>query len=319
MDLLLILTYTAICVVIFKVFRIPLNKWSVPTAVLGGVLLIGTLLMLMNYNHPYSEVAREYYATTPIIAGVRGRVIEVPVKSNTALKQGDVLFKIDPKPFKNKIQGLEARLKAAQKEVDRAENLVKQGAVSERDLEVAQASADDLAAELEDAKFNLSQTTVVAPTDGFVTQQVLRPGMMALPLGSIPVMIFVHAAPRGVFAWFRQNSLLRLKTGDEAELAFDAIPGVIFKAKVGYLLPAISEGQLMPTGTLMSFNQQQPPGREAVYLEITDPAFDQYRDTLPGGLYGQAAIYTEHFHHVAIMRRILLRMSGWMNYAFPMH
>ena len=40
MDLLLILTYTSICVVIFKVFNIPLTKWTVPTAVLGGVILI---------------------------------------------------------------------------------------------------------------------------------------------------------------------------------------------------------------------------------------------------------------------------------------
>lgn len=35
MDILLILTYSALCVFIFKVFRIPLNKWTVPTAVLG--------------------------------------------------------------------------------------------------------------------------------------------------------------------------------------------------------------------------------------------------------------------------------------------
>ena len=70
MDLLLILTYTAICVVIFKVFKIPLNKWSVPTAVLGGAVLIGTLIFVMNYNHPYSEIAREYVVTTPIVPAV---------------------------------------------------------------------------------------------------------------------------------------------------------------------------------------------------------------------------------------------------------
>ncbi|WP_254203837.1 hypothetical protein [Aeromonas sp. FDAARGOS 1402] len=52
MDLLLILTYTALCIGIFKIFKIPLNKWTVPTAVLGGVIIIGTLIMLMNYNHP---------------------------------------------------------------------------------------------------------------------------------------------------------------------------------------------------------------------------------------------------------------------------
>ena len=59
MDVLLLLTYTAICVVVFKVFKIPLNKWSVPTAALGGAILIGTLILLMNYNHPYSNMARE--------------------------------------------------------------------------------------------------------------------------------------------------------------------------------------------------------------------------------------------------------------------
>ncbi len=75
MDLILVLTYTAICVAIFKIFKIPLNKWSVPTAVLGGIILIGTLIMLMNYNHPYSEVTREYFVSTPVVPAVRGKVI----------------------------------------------------------------------------------------------------------------------------------------------------------------------------------------------------------------------------------------------------
>ena len=36
METLMILTYTAFCYTIFKIFKIPLNKWTVPTAVLGG-------------------------------------------------------------------------------------------------------------------------------------------------------------------------------------------------------------------------------------------------------------------------------------------
>jgi hypothetical protein len=36
MDLLLILTYTAICHAIFKILKIPVNKWTVPTAALGA-------------------------------------------------------------------------------------------------------------------------------------------------------------------------------------------------------------------------------------------------------------------------------------------
>ena len=34
---------------------------------------------------------------------------------------------------------------------------------------------------------------------------------------------------------------------------------------------------------------------------------------------GQAAIYTKHFHHVSVMRKVLLRMASWMNYVFPFH
>lgn len=87
MELLLILTYTAICVVIFKIFKIPLNKWTVPTAGLGGVVMIGALVLFMSYNHPFTSDARIYFVSTPVLPSVRGPVIEVPVTANEALKK----------------------------------------------------------------------------------------------------------------------------------------------------------------------------------------------------------------------------------------
>jgi multidrug resistance efflux pump len=61
-------------------------------AVLGGVFLIGGLILLMNYNHPYSEISRQYFVTTPIVPNVNGQVIEVPVKGNQMLEKGDVNY-----------------------------------------------------------------------------------------------------------------------------------------------------------------------------------------------------------------------------------
>jgi len=117
--------------------------------------------------------------------------------------------------------------------------------------------------------------------------------------------------------WFRQNSLLRLRAGTEAEVAFDAFPGQIFKGKVDRVLPVIPEGQLLPGEQLITFQTNAPPGRVPVLIKLDHPPRDP-RDQ-PIGLYGQAALYTEHAHHVAVMRRILLRMSGWLNYLFPFH
>ncbi len=319
MDLLLILTYTAICIAIFKIFKIPLNKWSVPTAVLGGVFLIGALILLMNYNHPYSEMSRQYFVTTPIVPNVTGQVIEVPVTGDEPLKKGDVLFKLDPVPFQNKVDSLEARVQAAKTELERADRLFKAKAGSKRDLDLASASLDDQQAQLAQAEYDLSQTTVRALASGYVTQVILRPGMRVANLPLRPVMVFVSAEGNYLVAWFRQNSLLRLEAGNEAEVAFDGIPGTVFSGEVQLVLPALSEGQVQATGNLINPNAAPRPGRIPVLINITDPRYEAYAARVPGGSYAQAAIYSEHFHHVAIMRKILLRMSAWMNYLFPFH
>src|SRR5438045_6554431 len=110
MDLLLILTYAAFSYVVLKLFKIPVNGFSVLTAALGGIGILAALLLGMNYNHPFSSQARFYYNTTPIVPGVSGVVTEVPVQSGTQLKKGDVLFRIDPKPFENAVKAKEAAL-----------------------------------------------------------------------------------------------------------------------------------------------------------------------------------------------------------------
>lgn len=319
MDLLLILSYAALCIAIFKIFRIPLNKWTVPTAVLGGVMLIGGLIFTMNYNHPFSELSRTYFVTTPIVPSVSGRVIEVPAIEGKAIKQGEVLFRIDPLPFENKVKMLHSRLEVAKQDRDRASNLVKKGVGNQRDLDLAQGKVDDLASQLANAQHDLENTFVRAPTDGYITQVALRPGAMAVRMPLRPSMVFIHDESPYLVGWYRQNSSLRLVNGYAAEVAFDAIPGTVFSATVSKVLPAISEGQIQASGTLINPMQSRYPGRIPVILTIDDPRYEAYRKQIPSGAFAQTAIYSEQFQHVAIMRKILLRMASWMNYLFPFH
>lgn len=319
MDLLLILTYTAFCVAVFKLFKIPLTKWTVPTAVLGGVVLIGTLIFLMNYNHPYSEVSRSYFVSTPIVPAVSGQVVEVPAQGNRMMDKGEVLFRIDPTPFENRVKSLKAQLVSARADLGRASELARRNVGNRRNVDIASASVADLQAQLNIAQFELDNTTVRAPSRGYVTQVSLRPGVYAVKMPLRPAMIFVPQEDYAYVAWMRQNSQLRLGVGDEAEIAFDGIPGEVFAARVKQVMPVIAEGQVQPSGNLIGFTGSPPPGRVPVVLEVTDPAFAEYRELMPGGAYGQAALYSEHFHHVAIMRKILLRMASWMNYIFPFH
>ena len=373
MELLLMLIYAAICVAVFKIFRIPVNKWTLPTAVLGGIFMIGIILLVMNYNHPFSSSARIYFATTPIMPNVKGRVIDVPVEANAPLKEGDVLFRIDPTPYQyvvdqkkallaeaeNNVKQLKAaydqalanvekikvQLTLAEENYGRQLYLFEKKVIAQAQLDIATRNVDAakqalaeseaaaesarlaydfeisgvnttvarLQAELGEAQYDLDQTVVRVPGPGYVTQMALRPGMYVVPAPLRPVMVFVHEDDQKLAAGFQQNALQRVRAGDEAEVAFDAIPGRVFKAKVSHVIDAIATGQLQATGSLQDMGTDLPGGRAVALIDIEDNTSGY---NIPGGAAAQVAVYTPYAHHFALIRKILLRMRSWENFVF---
>jgi multidrug resistance efflux pump len=329
---LLILIYAAILWVVFKVFKVPINKWTATTSLLVGFFGIGFVVIVQNYYHPYSREARLYFYTTPVFSRVLGRVMEVPVTPNVPLKKGDVLFRLNPEPFEDEVNSLKGELLRAQVERDRTKEererslaLLSKGAGSEREVqswriryETALADVDSTQARLDRAIYDFEEeATVRAPTDGYVTQQRLRPGMTVVSQPqTVPVMTFVHAEDPEFIAAFPQNGLQNIKPGYEAEITFDAIPGRAFKGKVKKVLQAIAQGQVQPGGTLMNLDaavERAQQGRVPVQIEILDDLSDYQ---LPVGAKAEVAIYSEHWKPFAIVRRVLLRMKSWQKYVF---
>jgi multidrug resistance efflux pump len=373
MDLLIILTYAAFAYGVFRLFKIPVNGFSLLTAALGGIAILAALVLGMNYNHPFSSQARFYFHTTPIVPAVSGVVTEVPVQSGVALKKGDVLFRLDPEPFENEVKAKEAALAdalqttrqlratadAAQKKLEsaladrdsakdvfeRSKKLLETGAIAQVQFEraknnfnAAEATAQSakseadralleaeavvkgvntdvarLQAELDTARFNLEQSVVRAPSDGTVQQNFLRPGMYAASLPLRPVMIFLHNEKPKFTAAFLQNSAQRIEEGSEAEFILPAVPGRFFKGKVAAVGAFIPQGQLQPSGNLVDPEQIKGEGRILVAIE---PENDISKYLIVPGSTAQVAIYTHHMHHLAILRKVLLRMKSWTNYLF---
>ena len=83
------------------------------------------LLLIMNYNHPFTTNARIYFPVTPILPTVKGRVVEVPVQANTPLKEGDVLFRVDPKPFQYVVDEKESRTRGSRAECRSAKGITR--------------------------------------------------------------------------------------------------------------------------------------------------------------------------------------------------
>jgi len=104
------------------------------------------LLLIMNYNHPFTTNARIYFAVTPVLPGVKGRVIEVPVQANTPLKEADVLFRVDPKPYEYIVEQKKAALAEAEQNVKQMKASLEQAtAIAEKanaQFELAQQNYD---------------------------------------------------------------------------------------------------------------------------------------------------------------------------------
>ena len=137
----LIIVYSMLCWLVFKVFKVPINKWTGTTAVLVGITSIGFLLLMMGMYQPFTKEARIYTLTTPVLPTVTGRVTEVNVKNGDRVSAGDPLFQIDPEPFQNTVDQLEAELILAQSNLDDATELLQKQFASPKDVERAQAES----------------------------------------------------------------------------------------------------------------------------------------------------------------------------------
>lgn len=378
MDLLIVLTYVALAWTVFKIFRIPVNQWTLATATLGGIFLVGALILLMNYNHPYTFTAQKAVISIPITPQVTGIVSTVTDKTNQRVNKGDVLFTIDPARYQARVDRLQADLVTAmhsintlkaqlseaqantvrvsaerdrlykdyqrylkgsqarvnpfsESDIDNArQNYLAQDALvkasiadqaqvqSQLDSTVGgeQSQVVSLRAQLAEAKYNLDQTVIRAPSNGYVTQVLIRPGTYAAALPLRPVMVFIPEQKRQIVAQFRQNSLLRLKPGDDAEAVFNALPGQVFHGKLTSILPVVPGGSYQAQGTLQSLSIL--PGTDGVLATIELDANADV-DSLPDGIYAQVAVYSDHFSHVSVMRKVLLRMTSWMHYLYLDH
>ena len=312
METILVLTYLAFCYGVFKIFKIPLNKWTGTTVVLGAVILLGILLGGMAYFHPGSKSARSYFITTPIVSNVRGKVIEVVAKTNVPLKEGEILFKIDPVPFQGKVDDLNAQLSFARQRLADTRKLVRLAGGAKFDVDQYVKEVGSIEGQLETAQFDLDSCIVRAPGAGFVTHVRVRPGQIAVPVPIFPIMTFVNDDSEVFIAGFSQEPMQNIKVGNQAEVIFAGIPGRVFQAKVDKILPALAEGEFSPNKHMYSFSHDLPEGLVPVFLTFEEDMSEFY---IPMGSDAVASVYSHRWHHIQLIRKILLRMESWKNFA----
>lgn len=141
--------------------------------------------------------------TVAVEAQVGGTLTEASFQEGEEVSEGQILFRIDPRPFKAALRQSEAALardraqaQNAQREAERYKALVAKDYVTQSQAEQAQAQAASLVATLqsdsaavETARVNLGYTTIRAPIGGRTGSLLVRRGNLVKPNGGPLVVI----------------------------------------------------------------------------------------------------------------------------------
>lgn len=160
--------------------------------------------------------------TIQIRPRVSGYVDSVHFREGALVKKGDLLFTIDPRPYRAESDRLAANLAQAKAEAKNAEanaargsKLVTQHAVSQEEadrLDTASASARaqvaSVQAALDNARLNLSFTEVRAPVDGKVSNAQITAGNLVTPSDTLTSVVTTD--PMYVYFDVDEQSFLKL-------------------------------------------------------------------------------------------------------------
>lgn len=202
----------------------------VATAVILIVaILIGRTLWVHYMDEPWTRDGRVRADIVNVAPDVSGAVVELPVRDNQFVKQGDLVMQIDPSHFRIAVEQAQAAVAARRAELQ----MRRADAARRADLDAlvvskesrensaqtassAEAQYQQALAALDAAKLNLERTRVVAPVDGYVTNLQVFKGDYA-SAGQAKLAI-VDSHSFWVYGYFEETKLPRVKIGAKAEM-----------------------------------------------------------------------------------------------------
>ena len=221
-----------------------------------------------------------------IVARVSGFLDGIAYQEGELVKQGQLMFKLDPKPFqaqlnaaRGELESQQARYDTAQITYGRVKPLAEQDALPQTDLDRAKGELDaaraavfSAQAKVDEAQLNLGYATITSPLNGVASRALQRQGAYVNSLADSANLTYVAALdPIWVNFSISQNQMARYKELEEKGLA---VPPKDENYDVELVLPG---GGVYPRRGKIGFADpsfSQDTGSFLVRAVIPNPKFD---------------------------------------------
>jgi len=246
-------------------------------------------------RHPRTDDATARANVVGIAPRVGGQILKLNVQDNQAVKEGDVLFEIDPEDYRLILEKAKADLAALDQQIlqahdtlRRLEPLLPNGFTTAETVDKARTAEETLRAQREGAvaainleELHLSYCKVIAPFSGRVINLNISAG--AHVTAGIPVFSLLDTSKWYVVANFREAEIRHIAPGSDAIVYLSSAPNQRFRGKVqgiGWAVKAEGEVDLPPAGVpyvKRELNWVRVAQRFPVRIEVENPDRDLFR------------------------------------------
>lgn len=347
------------------------KNWMRTLIVLFIVLFL--YVVIADRHAPITTEGRVQGYVVQVSPEVSGKVTNVLINNNQAVRKGDVLFKIDDRKYKIALQQAKLSLQSANekeatlysqreaaianiakaqatfdnahREYVRLQKLSSQKVISQSALDDAyaqnQVASAALKAEnqnlkvieaqlgekkgqssavriaqngIDKAMLDLSNTEVLAPSDGVVTNLQLEAGTMAN--SNMPLLTFVPTGSMWVAADFREKSVANADKTYHALVTFDANPGTVYDFDISSRDYGVAAAQQTPNGALTKVEVNNRWVRDAQRTRVNLISDEELPSALFVGSRATIALYPDNSVFWQFMAKVQIHIASWFHFIY---
>jgi membrane fusion protein (multidrug efflux system) len=195
-----------------------------------------------------------------VAAELAGKVVKIDFEAGTPVRKGDILLRQDISSEEAQLPGALAQVELTRTNLQRTNQLLEKGLISQVERDNAVASAEQAQAQAENIRATIAKKTIRAPFSGHLGIRQVNLGQM-LREGD-PIVTLQSLEPIYVDFTLPQQQLPLVRQGLTVQVSADALPGATTEGRITAINPLVDSQtrQIKVQATVANRGEKLRPG-----------------------------------------------------------